>query len=81
MIFVSIDSIAFVKISQEQEQNLIQINQTFIELKVIIGTIYRRIDSNNTINSGTRQNSCRQLGRLNVEVRLGMQSASRPQKI
>ena len=50
--FVNIDSIGFVKVcSQEQEQNQIQINQTFIELTgKLIGSTYRWVDSNNTIN-------------------------------
>lgn len=50
--FVNIDSIDFVKVySQEQEQNQIQINQTFIELTgKLIDSTYRWVDSNNTIN-------------------------------
>ena len=50
--FVNIDLIGFVKVnSQEQEQNQIQINQTVIELTgKLIGSTYRWVDSNNTIN-------------------------------
>ncbi|HET9805414.1 MAG TPA: hypothetical protein VFP49_00745 [Nitrososphaeraceae archaeon] len=52
MVFVNIDSIGFVKVySQEQEQNQTQANQTSIELTgKLIGTTYRWVDSNNSIN-------------------------------
>ncbi len=52
MVFVNIDSVGFVKVySQEQEQNQTQTNQTSIELTgKLIGTIYRWVDSNNSIN-------------------------------
>lgn len=52
MVFVNIDSIGFVKVySQEQEQNQTQTNQTSIELTgKLIGTTYRWVDSNNSIN-------------------------------
>lgn len=52
IVFVNIASIGFVKVySLEQEQNQTQTNQTFIELTgKLIGTTYRWIDSNNTIN-------------------------------
>jgi len=50
MVFVNIDSIGYVHVySQELELN--QTNQTFSELTgKLIGTTYRWIDSNNTIN-------------------------------
>lgn len=50
--FVNSESIGFVKVySQEQEQNQTQINQTFIELTgKLIGSTYRWVDFNNTIN-------------------------------
>jgi hypothetical protein len=50
--FVNIDSIGFVKVySQEQEQNQTQTNQTSIELTgKLIGTTYRWVGSNNSIN-------------------------------
>ena len=52
MVFVNIDSIGYVQVySQEQELNQTQTNQTFSELTgKLIGTTYRWIDSNNTIN-------------------------------
>ena len=52
MVFVNIDSIGYVHVySQELELNQTQTNQTFSELTgKLIGTTYRWIDSNNTIN-------------------------------
>ena len=47
MVFVSIDSIGFVKV-YSQEQNQTQTNQTSIELTgKLIGTTYRWVDFNN----------------------------------
>jgi hypothetical protein len=50
--FVNIDSIGFLKVySQEQEQNQTQTNRTSIDLTgKLIGSTYRWVDSNNTIN-------------------------------
>ena len=46
IVFVNIDSIGFVKVFSQEEQN-----QTSIELTAkLIGTTYRWIDSNNSIN-------------------------------
>jgi hypothetical protein len=52
IVFVNIDSIGYVQVySQELELNQTQTNQTFSELTgKLIGTTYRWIDSNNTIN-------------------------------
>jgi hypothetical protein len=54
MLFVNIDSIGFEKVysqEQEQEQNQTQTNRTSIDLTgKLIGSTYRWVDSNNTIN-------------------------------
>lgn len=52
IVFVDIDSIGYVQVyPQELELNQTQTNQTFSELTgKLIGTTYRWIDSNNTIN-------------------------------
>jgi hypothetical protein len=51
MLFVNIDSIGFVKVYSQEEQNQTQTNQTSIELTgKLIGTAYRWVDSNSSIN-------------------------------